>query len=223
MIPFFPPSVQPVSAWNVRWQWRHCCICSQSAGEGGHPPAQHTTLGGRHRGRFLNDITQTTSRVQPTSGLLHCVCWSILIADKWCRETGVQRATYCLPLWRSLWQCEADWGQFRESGSASHRGSFMMQHLGSNVVPILQQLKSFQKFKLISQLYIFKYMNKKRHLTAVLFFQNLQNSRGQQREFGDGQRDRQKDSAPTASEEHNVILSSIKNRGIQGQEFHTTH
>lgn len=50
--------------------------------------------------------------------------------------------------------------------------------------------------------------------------QNLQNS--QQREFGDGQRDIQK-KAPIASEEDNVILSSIKNRGIQGQRSHLNH
>lgn len=53
--------------------------------------------------------------------------------------------------------------------------------------------------------------------------QSLQNSRGQQREFGDGQRDRKKNSSPTASEEDNVILSSIKNRGIQGQKLLLTH
>ncbi|XP_033484115.1 OTU domain-containing protein 3 [Epinephelus lanceolatus] len=53
---------------------------------------------------------------------------------------------------------------------------------------------------------------------AQLRIENLQNSQGQQREFGDGQRDRQKNSSPTASEEDNVILSSIKNRGIQGDE-----
>lgn len=57
----------------------------------------------------------------------------------------------------------------------------------------------------------------------VFCSQNLQNSRGQQREFGDGQRDREKSSSPTASEEDNVILSSIKNRGIQGQKLHLTH
>uniref|UniRef100_A0A4W6BPP1 OTU domain-containing protein 3 n=1 Tax=Lates calcarifer TaxID=8187 RepID=A0A4W6BPP1_LATCA len=50
---------------------------------------------------------------------------------------------------------------------------------------------------------------------AQLRIENMQNSRGQQREFGDGQRDRQKNPSPTASEEDNVILSSIKNRGIQ--------
>ncbi|XP_028265804.1 OTU domain-containing protein 3 [Parambassis ranga] len=50
---------------------------------------------------------------------------------------------------------------------------------------------------------------------AQLRIENLQNS--QQREFGDGQRDIQK-KAPIASEEDNVILSSIKNRGIQGDE-----
>lgn len=51
-------------------------------------------------------------------------------------------------------------------------------------------------------------------------FQSLQNSQGQQREFGDGQRDRKKNSSPSASDEDNVILNSIKNRGIHGQEFH---
>lgn len=53
---------------------------------------------------------------------------------------------------------------------------------------------------------------------AHLRIENLQNSHGQQREFGDGQRDRQKNPSPTASEEDSVILSSIKNRGIQGDE-----
>lgn len=53
---------------------------------------------------------------------------------------------------------------------------------------------------------------------AQLRIENLQNSQGQQREFGDGQRDRQKPASQTASEEDNVILSSIKNRGIQGDE-----
>lgn len=62
-------------------------------------------------------------------------------------------------------------------------------------------------------------------LIFSLYFcsQNLQNSRGQTREFGDGQRDRQKNPSPTASEEDNVILSSIKNRGIQGQKSHLTY
>ncbi|KAF7657283.1 hypothetical protein LDENG_00029100 [Lucifuga dentata] len=53
---------------------------------------------------------------------------------------------------------------------------------------------------------------------AQLRIENLENSRGQQREFGDGQRDRQKNPSPTALEEDSVILSSIKNRGIQGDE-----
>ncbi|XP_026189538.1 OTU domain-containing protein 3 isoform X2 [Mastacembelus armatus] len=53
---------------------------------------------------------------------------------------------------------------------------------------------------------------------AQLRIENLQNSRGQQREFGDGQRGRQKNLSPTASEEDSVILSSMKNRGIQGDE-----
>lgn len=52
-------------------------------------------------------------------------------------------------------------------------------------------------------------------------FQSLQNSQGQQREFGDGQRDRKKNSSPSASDEDNVILNSIKNRGIHGQ-FHSS-
>lgn len=58
---------------------------------------------------------------------------------------------------------------------------------------------------------------------AQLRIENLQNSRGQQREFGDGQRDRQKHPSPTASEEDSVILSSIKNRGIQGDEENLLH
>ncbi|XP_030589717.1 OTU domain-containing protein 3 [Archocentrus centrarchus] len=53
---------------------------------------------------------------------------------------------------------------------------------------------------------------------AQLRIESLQNSHGQQREFGDGQRDRQKKPSPTVSEEDDVILSSIKNRGIQGDE-----
>ncbi|XP_022608921.1 OTU domain-containing protein 3 isoform X2 [Seriola dumerili] len=56
------------------------------------------------------------------------------------------------------------------------------------------------------------------HQLNTPLWENMQNSRGQQREFGDGQRDRQKNPSPTASEEDNVILSSIKNRGIQGDE-----
>ncbi|XP_031142309.1 OTU domain-containing protein 3 isoform X3 [Sander lucioperca] len=55
---------------------------------------------------------------------------------------------------------------------------------------------------------------------AQLRIENLQNSQGQQREFGDGQRDRRKNPSPTASEEDNVILSSIRNQGIQGQKLH---
>uniref|UniRef100_A0A3Q3WPS9 OTU domain-containing protein 3 n=1 Tax=Mola mola TaxID=94237 RepID=A0A3Q3WPS9_MOLML len=58
---------------------------------------------------------------------------------------------------------------------------------------------------------------------AQLRIESLQNSQGQQREFGDGQRDRQTNSSPAASDEDNVILSSIKNCGIQGQESHKTH
>ncbi|XP_019944509.1 OTU domain-containing protein 3 isoform X2 [Paralichthys olivaceus] len=53
---------------------------------------------------------------------------------------------------------------------------------------------------------------------AQLRIENMQNSPGQQREFGDGQRERQKNSSPTALEEDNVILCSIKNRGIQVDE-----
>ncbi|KAM4738401.1 OTU domain-containing protein 3 [Anableps anableps] len=53
---------------------------------------------------------------------------------------------------------------------------------------------------------------------AQLRIETLQNSHGQQREFGDGQRDKQKNPSPTACEEENVILSSIKNHGIQGDE-----
>lgn len=53
-------------------------------------------------------------------------------------------------------------------------------------------------------------------------FQSLQNSQGQQREFGDGQRDQKKNSSPSASDEDNVILNSIKNRGIHGQEFRSS-
>lgn len=60
-------------------------------------------------------------------------------------------------------------------------------------------------------------------VSNVFCYQSLQNSQGQQREFGDGQRDRQTNSSPAASDEDNVILSSIKNCGIQGQESHKTH
>lgn len=48
---------------------------------------------------------------------------------------------------------------------------------------------------------------------AQLRIENLQ--KGQKREFGDGQRDRQKNSS---SDEDDVILSSIRNRGIPGDE-----
>ncbi|XP_054637774.1 OTU domain-containing protein 3 [Dunckerocampus dactyliophorus] len=51
-----------------------------------------------------------------------------------------------------------------------------------------------------------------------LRIQNLQNSQGQQREFGDGQRDRQEKHSPAGSEDDNVILSSIRNRGMPGDE-----
>lgn len=57
----------------------------------------------------------------------------------------------------------------------------------------------------------------------LFWHQSLQNSHGQQRVFGDGQRDSRKNPSPTALEEDNVILSSIKNRGIQGQRLHLTH
>ncbi|KAK1898837.1 OTU domain containing protein 3 [Dissostichus eleginoides] len=53
---------------------------------------------------------------------------------------------------------------------------------------------------------------------AQLRIENLQNTHGHQREFGEGQRARRKNSSPTALEEDNVILSSIKNRGIPGDE-----
>ncbi|XP_036068815.1 OTU domain-containing protein 3 isoform X2 [Oryzias melastigma] len=56
---------------------------------------------------------------------------------------------------------------------------------------------------------------------AQLRIESLQRSNGCQREFGDGQRDRQKKPSPSfysSSEEDNVILNSIKNRGIQGDE-----
>ncbi|KAK7884852.1 hypothetical protein WMY93_027975 [Mugilogobius chulae] len=49
---------------------------------------------------------------------------------------------------------------------------------------------------------------------AQLRIENLQ--KGQKREFGDGQKDRQKNSSP--SDEENFILSSIRNRGISGEE-----
>lgn len=53
---------------------------------------------------------------------------------------------------------------------------------------------------------------------SQLRIESLQSSHGQQRQFGDGQRNRQKNSSPTSSEEDTVILSSLKNRGIQGDE-----
>lgn len=53
---------------------------------------------------------------------------------------------------------------------------------------------------------------------AQLRIESLQNSQGQQREFGDGQKERKKNSSPSASEDDNVILNSIKNRGIHGDE-----
>lgn len=60
-------------------------------------------------------------------------------------------------------------------------------------------------------------------LFLTIALQNLQSSHGHQREFGDGQRDRQKTPLSlTASEDENVILNSIKNRGIQGQKMNFT-
>ncbi|XP_068161904.1 OTU domain-containing protein 3 [Antennarius striatus] len=53
---------------------------------------------------------------------------------------------------------------------------------------------------------------------AQLRIENLPNSRGQQREFGDGQRDKQTTPSSSPSEEDNVILNSIKNQGIPGDE-----
>ncbi|XP_033943493.1 OTU domain-containing protein 3 isoform X1 [Pseudochaenichthys georgianus] len=53
---------------------------------------------------------------------------------------------------------------------------------------------------------------------AQLRIENLQNTHGHQCEFGEGQRARRKNSSPSALEEDNVILSSIKNRGIPGDE-----
>ncbi|KAM8863412.1 OTU domain-containing protein 3 isoform 1-T2 [Spinachia spinachia] len=54
---------------------------------------------------------------------------------------------------------------------------------------------------------------------AQLRIENLQNSQsGHQREFGDGQRDRRKNPSSIALEEDNVILSSIRNQGIHGNE-----
>ncbi|KAL1021116.1 hypothetical protein UPYG_G00009020 [Umbra pygmaea] len=52
---------------------------------------------------------------------------------------------------------------------------------------------------------------------AQLRIENLPNSSGQ-REFGDGQRDTWKDPSPSASEEDNVILTSLKNRGPNCEE-----
>lgn len=49
---------------------------------------------------------------------------------------------------------------------------------------------------------------------AQLRIENLQ--RGQKREFGDGQRDRQKNNSP--SDEENVILNSFRHRGKPGDE-----
>ncbi|CAF94069.1 unnamed protein product, partial [Tetraodon nigroviridis] len=48
--------------------------------------------------------------------------------------------------------------------------------------------------------------------------ENLQPSQGLQREFGGSQRDRRKNSSPTASEDDSLILSAIKTGGIQGDE-----
>ncbi|XP_061841603.1 OTU domain-containing protein 3 [Nerophis lumbriciformis] len=51
-----------------------------------------------------------------------------------------------------------------------------------------------------------------------LRIQNLQNSHGQQREFGDGRRERQEKASPAVSEDDNVILSSIRNRRMRGDD-----
>ncbi|XP_034394229.1 OTU domain-containing protein 3 [Cyclopterus lumpus] len=53
---------------------------------------------------------------------------------------------------------------------------------------------------------------------AQLRIENLQNSQARQREFGGGHWDRRKNPSPTTSEEDNVILSSIRNQGIHGDE-----
>lgn len=53
---------------------------------------------------------------------------------------------------------------------------------------------------------------------AQLRIENLQNTQSRQREFGDSHWDRRKNPSPTASEEDNVILSSVRNRGIHGDE-----
>lgn len=53
---------------------------------------------------------------------------------------------------------------------------------------------------------------------AQLRIENLQKAHGQQREFGDGQRDRRKAPSPSPSEEDSVILSSLKNREMHCEE-----
>lgn len=53
---------------------------------------------------------------------------------------------------------------------------------------------------------------------AQLRIENLQNSRGQQREFGDGQREKHAATPPAAFEEDNVILSAIKTGALQGED-----
>lgn len=53
---------------------------------------------------------------------------------------------------------------------------------------------------------------------AQLRIENLQYTRGQQREFGDGQRDRRNAPSPSPSEDDNVILSSLRNTGIPFEE-----
>ncbi|XP_068603182.1 OTU domain-containing protein 3 [Brachionichthys hirsutus] len=53
---------------------------------------------------------------------------------------------------------------------------------------------------------------------AQLCIENLPNSQGQQREFGDGRRDKETNPPSSAPEEDSVILSSVKSRGIPGDE-----
>lgn len=74
---FFLPSVQPLSAGNICWQWRYCGFCSPSTGESGHSSAQHTTLGGRARRRLSNDITQP--KVPPLRGTCFGTAHSLCI------------------------------------------------------------------------------------------------------------------------------------------------
>ncbi|KAM6976758.1 OTU domain-containing protein 3 isoform 1-T1 [Aplochiton taeniatus] len=53
---------------------------------------------------------------------------------------------------------------------------------------------------------------------AQLRIANLQKSSGHQREFGEGLRARRREPSPTPSEEDSVILSSIRNRELHGEE-----